>query len=167
MFQEKRPTCVTVIGWAWIVIGGLASFSAIPAFVAWSMGALDDPKHPWITKIYPLLVGVQFSVALLGLVAGINFLKLKAWPRAVLEGLTWFLLICLVGFLVFWMYSWISITSNHPEPRGFAILGGVMAVFISGLYGVPLCIMLKYLRGSKIKNAIEISNLNSMSDTQS
>lgn len=69
MFQEKRPTCVTVIGWAWIVIGGLASFSAIPAFVAWSMGALDDPKHPWITKIYPLLVGVQFGVALLGLVA--------------------------------------------------------------------------------------------------
>jgi hypothetical protein len=166
MFQEIRPTCVTVIGWAWMVMGGLASLSAIVAFVAWSMDLLNDPEHSLITKIYPFLVGLQFGIALLGFVAGINFLKLKAWSRNALEVLTWLLLILIMGFMIFWMYLWITLTSGDPGPRGFKIIGGVMGVLVSAFYGAPLGIMLKYLRGSKIKNAIKVSNLNSMSETQ-
>ena len=34
------------------------------------------------------------------------------------------------------------------------IMGVVMGVIATGIYGVPLVIMLKYLRGDKIRNAV-------------
>ena len=156
MYQEKRPTCVTVIGWAWIIIGGLMILSAIMALFSSAMiceMAQNDPDMPFIFKIFPLIIVVQISVAALGLISGINFLKLKVWSRAVLEGLTWLLLIFIIGFMVFWVFNWVSMSSGHG-PRSFGIMGAVMGVIISGIYGVPLGIMLKYLRGTKVRNAI-------------
>lgn len=156
MYQEKRPTCITVIGWAWIVIGGLMCLSATMAlFSSVMIGeiAQNEPDMPFIFKIFPLLAIVQIGVAVLGLASGINFLKLKAWARSVLEGLTWLLLIFIVGFMVFWVFSWVSMTSDHG-PSSFSIMGAVMGVLIMGIYGVPLGIMLKYLRGHKVRNAI-------------
>jgi len=55
--------------------------------------------------------------------------------------------------MVFWVINWVSMSSGHG-PRGFDIMGAVMGVVITGIYGVPLGIMLKYLRGPKVKNAI-------------
>lgn len=156
MYLEKRPTCVTVIGWAWIIIGGFMCLSAIMALFGSIMideMAQHDPDMPFISWIFPLLAIVQIGVGVLGLVSGINFLKLKAWSRKVLEGLTWLFLVFAVGFMVFWVFDWVSMTSGDA-PRGFGIMGAVMGVFITGIYGVPLGIMLKYLRGDKIKNAI-------------
>jgi hypothetical protein len=156
MYQEKRPTCVTVIGWAWIILGGLMCLSATMAFVSSIMigeMAKDSPGVPFIFKIFPLLTIVQIGVAVLGLFSGINFLKLKAWSRNVLEGLTWLLLSFTLGFMVFWIFNWISMTSGHGS-SGFGVMGVVMGVVITGIYGVPLGIMLKYLRGPKIHNAI-------------
>jgi hypothetical protein len=43
-------------------------------------------------------------------------------------------------------------TTEHGS-RGFDIMGAVMGVVIIGFYAVPLGIMLKYLRGDKVKNA--------------
>ena len=37
--------------------------------------------------------------------------------------------------------------------RGFDVMGAVIGVVIIGIYAVPLGIMLKYLRGDKVKNA--------------
>ena len=156
MYQEKRPTCVTVIGWAWIILGGLMCLSATMAlFSSIMIGdmAQGDPDIPFIFKIVPMLAIVQIGVAVLGLTSGINLLKLKAWARNVLEGLTWLLLIFILGFMVFWVINWVSMSSGHG-PRGFGVMGAVMGVVITGIYGVPLGIMLKYLRGPKVKNAI-------------
>ena len=108
MYQEKRPTCVTVIGWAWIIIGGLSCLSAIMVlFMSLMMGGMvhDHPDMPFIFKIFPLLLIVQIGVAMLGLVAGINFLEFKAWSRDVLEGLSWISLIFLVGFMIYWLFN--------------------------------------------------------------
>lgn len=156
MYLEKRPTCVTVIGWAWIIIGGFMCLSSIMALFGSIMMdemAHHDPDMPFIFEIFSLLAIVQIGVGVLGLVSGINFLKLKAWSRKVLEGLTWLFLVFIVGFMVFWLFNWVSMTSGD-SPRGFGIMGAAMGVFITGIYGVPLGIMLKYLRGDKIKNAI-------------
>jgi len=108
---------------------------------------------PVIFKYFPLLAVIQMGVAMAGLVAGINFLKLRAWSRNALEILTWVLLLFLVGFGIYWEFGWFSMTSGHG-PRGFNVMGAVMGVVIIGIYGVPLGIMVKYLRGDKIKNAI-------------
>ncbi len=156
MYQEKRPTCVTVIGWSWIIIGGLMCLSAITAILSWVVFgqlAQDDPDTPFIFKIYPLIALLQVGIGVLGLVSGMNFLKLKPWARYGLQVLTGLLLVFVLGFMVFWEFSWVSMTSNH-DPPGFGIMGAVMGVLITGIYGVPLGIMLKYLRGPQVRNAI-------------
>ena len=160
MYQEKRPTCVTVIGWVWIILGSLMFFSAIMAlFSSVLIGQMSqsDPEAlkdmPAIFKYFPLIAIGQIGIAILGFVSGISFLKLKIWARNVLEVLTWLLLLFIVGFMIFWVFNWISMTSGHG-PRGFGIMGAVMGVAITGIYGVPLGIMMKYLRGDKVKNAM-------------
>jgi hypothetical protein len=156
MYQEKRPTCVTVIGWAWIIIGGLMCLSAIMALFSSVMireMSQTDPNIPFIFKIFPILAIVQVCIAVIGLISGINFLKLKAWSRSTLEILTWLFLIFILGFMIYWVFNWVSMSSGHG-PRGFGVMGAVMGVVITGIYGVPLGIMLKYLRGPKVRNAI-------------
>lgn len=156
MYQEKRPTSVTVIGWAWIIIGGLMCLSAAMAlFGSVMMGQMPqhDIKDPLFFRMIPFLAIVQVGLAALGLVSGINFLKLKAWARSALEALTWLLLLCILGFMVFWIINWVSMTSGHG-PRGFDVMGVVMGIVITAIYGVPLGIMVKYLRGARVKDAI-------------
>ena len=63
----------------------------------------------------------------------------------------WLLLIIVVAFMVFWLLGWIYSTSVDPP---LTIIGVVAGVVINGIYIVPLVIMLKYLRGDKVKNAI-------------
>ncbi len=59
-----------------------------------------------------LLAIIQIGVAIIGLVSGINFLKLKAWSRNAVEILTWVLLLFMVGFGIFWEYGWLSTTQR-------------------------------------------------------
>ncbi|MDY6845490.1 MAG: hypothetical protein SVW57_15545 [Thermodesulfobacteriota bacterium] len=160
MFQEKRPTCVTVIGWTWIILGGLMFFSSIMALFSFSMisqtSQANSQSHqdiPAIFKYFPLLAIVQIGVSVTGLVSGINFLKLKSWSRSVLEILTWLLLLFVVGFGGFFIFQWSSMSSPHTS-FGFSIMEFVMAIGIFGIYGIPLGIMVKYLRGEKVKKAI-------------
>lgn len=160
MYQEKRPTCVTVIGWSWIIIGGLMFFSAIMALISSTMidqvsGANSEAQKnmPAIFRFIPLIATIQVAVAITGFVSGINFLKLKAWSRYVLEIVTWILLIFITSFGIYWEYGWLTMTSGHG-PKGFDIMGAVMGLVIIGIYGFPLVIMIKYLRGDKVKSAI-------------
>lgn len=160
MFQEKRPTCVTVIGWAWIIIGGLMCLSSVMGLFSFFMIDQISQTHatahqeiPAILKIFPLLAIVQIFIGGLGFFSGINFLKLKIWSRNVLEILTWLILIFLVGFMVYWVFNWLSMSAGHG-PKNFAVGGAIMGIVVTGIYAVPLGIIVKFLRGDKIKNAM-------------
>ncbi len=160
MYQEKRPTCITVIGWVWIILGGLMFLSAIMGLfssIMISQMSQSDPEAfkqtPLFFKFFPLIAIGQMGVAFLGFVSGINFLRLKIWARTVLEVLTWILTLFIFGFMIFWIFNWISM-SPGGAPKGFSIMGAVMGVVFTGVYGVPLLIMLKYLRGTKVKKAL-------------
>lgn len=113
-----------------------------------------DPDIPFIFKIFPYLAGVQICVAALGLISGIHFLKLKAWSRGVLESLTWLLLIVIIGFMIYWIVDWASMSYGHGS-RGFGIMGVIMGIIITGIYGYSLGIMLKYLRSPMVRDAIK------------
>jgi hypothetical protein len=157
MHQEKRPTCVTVIGWAWIIIGSLMFISAVISLFSLVMisgMARNDPEMPLTFKLFPVFAIIQIGAATLGIISGINFLKLKSWARNVLEVLTWILFIFILGFMIFWIFSWISMSPDDGPP-GFETMGIVMGVVITGIYVVPLGVMLKYLRGPKVKYAIQ------------
>ncbi len=155
MYQEPRPTCVTVIGWVWVIIGGLMMLSAAMGLLA-SLAAPHPPTsdpRPLMFRIFPVLATVQMCVAALGAISGFHFLKLKAWSRTVLEILTWLLLAFSIGFAVFWVREWLDVTSQHSNTN-FGLMGALMGVVVTGIYAVPLGVMLKYLRGTKVKNAV-------------
>lgn len=156
MFQEKRPTCVSVIGWVWIILGVLMCFSAAMAILSSIVigdMAHNDPDTPFIFKIFPLVAVVQIIVAVIGLVSGINFLKLKAWARSILEILTWAMILFVIGFSGF-AFFYIYSTSSLQPSFGFGILELIFMIVIIGTYGVPLGIMLKYLKGEKVRSAM-------------
>ena len=161
MFQEKRPTCVTVIGGVWIVFGVLMFLSSVMGLLSWNMvgeAAKSEPNFhqnmPSIMSFFPHIVAVQSIVAIFGLISAINFLRLRSWSRAVLEIVTWILLIAIAGFSVYWEVGWVS-SSFSNGPDGFDILGAVMGLFIFAMFVIPLVIMLRYLRGDKVKNATQ------------
>jgi hypothetical protein len=160
MFQEKRPTCVTVIGWTWIILGGLMCFSSIMGLFSFVMidkmsqgHAAVHPDTPALLKIFPLLAVVQILLGALGVYAGISFLKLKRWSRKTLEILSWVMLAFVVGFMVFWVFNWLSMAAVHGH-QGFQFGGAIMGVVVTGIYAVPLGTMVKFLRGEKVKNAM-------------
>jgi hypothetical protein len=111
---------------------------------------------PAIFRFFPLLAVAQIAVAAVGFVSGINFLRLKAWSRISLEILTWLLLAFVVGFGIYWEYSWLSMTSQAGS-RGAGLVGAIMGPLVMGMYGVALVIMLKYLRGDRVKEALRVS----------
>lgn len=157
MYREQRPTCVTVIGWAWIVIGILMCISAVMAVLISSMMMdvlRDQPDVPFIIELFPLLFAVQLVVGVLGIFAGVHFLRLRTWARTTLEVLSWSLLVLLVGFLVLWMINWLSMAARHGGD-GFALMGAVVGLLSTALYVVPLGIMLRYLRGPKVREAMQ------------
>ena len=160
MSENKRPTCVTVIGWVWIILGAMMCFSAVMGLFASLMMnqmAGADPKMqadvPVFVRFIPLLALAQVCLAILSIAAGVKFLKLHAWARTALEGLTWFFLTFIVGFGIFWVIMWCS-TSSRGGPPGFSIFGTVMGVASLAFYGVPMGIVLKFLRGKTVKQAM-------------
>lgn len=155
MFEEKRPTCVTVIGWAWIVLGGLMAMSSAMVgltVLSWNDELLAPPDAPFLLRSFPLLVAAQALVGVSGLFAGVQFLKLRAGARTALELLTWLLLVYLAVFGAWWLFSWTSMAAGRAD--GFGLMGALMGVFITAVYGIPVVIMLRYLRGAKVASAM-------------
>ena len=75
MFQEKRPTRVTVIGWVWTILGALMLLSSVMGLLSWNMfgeAASSDPEFhqnmPSIMKFFPHIAAAQSLVAIFGLI---------------------------------------------------------------------------------------------------
>jgi hypothetical protein len=147
MFVEKRPTCVTVIGWAWIILGGLGSIAAISAFAAFLGGPPMGTSFDWA---FPLLAGVQLIICVVGFVSGVLFLKLRAGARGVLEVLTWAAL-GLAGLASLYPIV-LSLVAGQPMFIGELVILGMIAA----IYLVPFGIMLRYLRGARVRAAFEL-----------
>ena len=161
MAVNERPTCVTVIGWAWIIIGELMCFSALMAVFAflWTrqmMHARPDSGQdvPTIFPLIPLIVpAMACCVGAVGLVSGIHFLKLRQWARSVLAILAGLLLLLVVGFGIFYIFALLRVTDEGASP-GFEAMAVVVGILVTAHLGVPLGIMLKYLVGDRVKAAM-------------
>ncbi|WP_146157530.1 sodium/proton-translocating pyrophosphatase [Enhygromyxa salina] len=163
-FQEPRPTPVTVIGWAWIVIGALMLVSATISFIASMAVGLPAPPPPTagtpelpfssIWKWFPVLVAGQCVFSIVGIVAGRGFLALQARARTTLEILSWILCVLLIAFAVSWIANWAAVGSSD-DPFGPGMIGAVMGVLICLMYGAPVGLMIYHLRSPKVRAALE------------
>lgn len=119
MDDKNRPTCVTVIGWIWIILGALMCFSGLIGFAFVQLdrlsgaGILMKAEHLLFIRIFPFLVILQLVIAILAIVSGINFLMLKSWARGFLEAVS-----CL--FILFTIFLYVVIVLQcFMEPSGF------------------------------------------------
>ncbi len=162
MFQHKIPVCVTVIGWSWIIIGIIVGVSNLIALLYYLTN-----KHIIVTShdahlgilntliFFKLLAIIQIGLAVVGLISGINFLRLKSWSRKSLEILTWFLLFLIVGLIITRIINGFIVASTNSQIR-FATRNMILGIFMLGIYGLPLGIVLKFLRGDTVKTAMII-----------
>jgi hypothetical protein len=171
--QGKRPKSVTIIAWVWIITGVLMAMSGVMALLAYSMLKKMGGGQPlplemptgvesmmFLLKHLGLLVFLQLAVSFITLVAGIAFLRLRAWARTAIEAITWLSLVYVVGFGFYSVYSWTRISGNihmgaAPVDTGaFTIVGLLIAVLLIAVFAVPLIMMIRSLRGQEIRGAV-------------
>ena len=104
---------------------------------------------------------LQCAIAILVIIASIQFLRLRRWARTALEVIAWLGLVYVVGFGIFWVVSWIGITSNIPSTDGapgpsplFGIFGAVMVSVVTLFWAAPLVVIIIFLRGKTIREAL-------------
>ena len=142
VFVEERPTAVSVVGWAWIVIGGLALLSSLLNLF---LLATDAPQAfgSWL----PAALAAQCLLGAVGLYGGIRFLRLDERARKVLEYMTSAFAVLLVASAIG------GVVFVAPDLDSSLVLA-LFAAFMLALYGVPLFFMLKALRSQKVKDAM-------------
>jgi hypothetical protein len=107
-----------------------------------------------------VLLAFQSVVALISIWAGVSLLRLRAWAKTAIEGLSWLGLLYTVGFGVYWLYMWISMAGQMPGDVGqidldmFRTMGAVLGVVVTVTLAIPLGIMIWYLRGKEVREAI-------------
>ncbi len=160
----KRPTGITITAWLWIVMGGFAYMmisKAGPLPPASGDMPADFKTISYLFQYFGVFILLQGVFALIAIWAGVSLLRLKRWARTTIEVLSWIALLYTVGFGIFWVYMWISMTNTMPQHGGpidsgpFQWLGAAMGTIITAIFAVPLWIMIRYLRGAEVRTAID------------
>jgi hypothetical protein len=169
--MSARPTGITITASLWIVVGVFMLFSAVMGgLLYWIMRPMDmpgmqagelPPEFIIMNRVFQnfgVFVGIQCIVALVGIWAGIDLLRLKGWARSAIEVLCWLGVVWTIGFAGYWVYMWISMTGEAPRGAGpigtFQLMGAIMGVFGMLIFAVPLGMMIRYLRGNQVREAI-------------
>ena len=173
--QKKRPTSITVIGWIFIAGAILMILSGGLGFMAFSFMRQISGEMPPISEELPnqfrimriifqnfgIIALLQVAFAIFVLISSIQFLKLRKWARNALEIVSWLGLVYVIGFGIFWVVSWINITSHIPvsevrsgPPPMFNIIGAIMGPVITVAWATPLVVVITFLRGKTIKEAV-------------
>ena len=167
----SRPGTVTVIGWIWICAGAALFMGVAMAGFSFLIGShVDVPSNanlpPELGLINVLLgnvavlMTIQFAIAAAAIWAGIEFLRLKRWARAVLEILSWATLMWATGFGIYWVYAWVLIsgqsapTASQGAPDAFQLTGAVFGMLTTVVFSIALVVMIWSLRSDQVRRAV-------------
>jgi len=157
MVGSRRPTSVTVIGWFWIVVGGMMCIGAIFALLGLlriQRGSVHLTQgESQFVKLMMLPATAQLAAGLVAIVSAIYLLRLRYWARTVLEVLAWLVLAFTGGFAVLFFGSFGGFGPFEEIgtlETSFVVLSAVILV----TYAAPFAIVLYHLRSDKLKNAL-------------
>lgn len=171
----SRPASIQVIGGLYLAGGilstlsGLLGYLAAPAQISLTLQSFPDapsgsnPLSAFLSFIQHLrlLVGIQTAISTFTLIVAWQFLKLRDWARTALEGLSWFCLLLGMAAEGLWIWYWRRALTRIPSLEElpdlhstFLTVGWVLSSLLFLVWILPLVIILVFLRGSKIKQAM-------------
>lgn len=160
-FIEKRPTSISIIGWLWIILGTWMLFSGMVGFLAFQFQSkaegyqrvLQGPgMAAMMFRHFTAIASVQACVAIVGIVAGIQFLRLRAWARTVIEIMSWLGLIFVMGLgITILTILW---TQRNPNDTVGIAIGLAIGANIFVVFGAVLLWMIRYLRSPEVRSAV-------------
>ncbi len=171
----KRPGSITAVAWITIVIGISGVLSSGMFWLICLIGILsnlegflssisaDTSAIPqtikYIILLHELIQFVAFAVCIFITIAGIYFLKLRAWARTGLEIVSWSIIIFMVGYGIFaFLIGWLGlIPRGNTSPVAVVIVVN-MAVLILLINGIPLGLNIWFLRSKTVREAIKANN---------
>jgi len=114
-----------------------------------------------VFEYFGIIAMLQVAFGVFVIFAGVQFLKLQAWARTALETVSWLGLLYIVGFGIFWLISWTSMTTmagpgnvQGRAPAALQVIGTVMGIVVLSVFAVPTIIVIKVLRGKPIREAV-------------
>jgi len=174
--KPEEPASVKVIGWLFIAVAGIMIISGTMAYMVQNSMKQTAGTFPPPTADMPgsfqfmailfrhvgLLAAVQVAFGVVVIFAGTQFLKLRPWARTALEVVSWLGLVYVLGFGTFMVVSWVGMSNRMPvassaqgAPPMFGIMGLVTGVVVIAVWTVPIVLIIKILRGPKIRDAFK------------
>jgi hypothetical protein len=162
-----RPVAIGVIGWGWIAIGLLATFSGVMGMLMATAADLSDQAtntgrgspFDFVFEHFGAFAAAQVAVGLLVIGAAIALLKRRRWGASVLRICACFGLIFVLGFTAYFLYE----VSGMPAPpaqagvsKGYMIaFFGLGTLFTVVFQGTPLVLTLYFLGRENVRRALQ------------
>ncbi len=158
---DKRPTCVTVIGWFWIVVGALlCAGSGMGAYMLLLIRQTNSGVSPTDGQAFALgrsgiIAMTLCAVGVLALISGWKLLQLSEWARKVLRILTALAFAAVIGFAAFQLIGIAVGLGSGSGPASEFLLPFVLGALLNAaIIGVPLGFVLRYLGSDRVKGAM-------------
>jgi hypothetical protein len=155
---QRIPVSVAIIGWLWKFIGivyflgGLSSTCAVsnPAMLELMNATRSGAATSWRIGLVLLSVSGGFVWY-----SAVGFLKLRAWARTSIETICWLALVAVMGLAGYF----INLLFRQPEVffTGLGAPIGPVVLAICGAAAVVLIVMIGFLRGATIREAVRDS----------
>ena len=148
---NKRPKSVTVIGWIFIVVGIIALVLRGEELIFFGL-----IPFMWRVRLF-----LEVALAVVALLGGIYFLKLRAWARTVLEVACWVFVVYGIGFQILGGIHLVGEYSKFADVEGTSGIGATQVLGIAAWLALcaaiglaPAIVIIAFLRGKTIREAV-------------
>jgi hypothetical protein len=171
--EPDRAKAVTVIGWIWLVVGGLYLLRSVVDLVMWK--ALQpaapalfrevegrDPELRFLRPMFEHLTAIKFAQLAAGaavVLLAYRFLRLRPRARVAIQAVCWIVLCYVLAFAALWIRIWtraLALALGDPRfagAHGRIALGLGLGICVALATG--LIVMIVVLRSSEMRHAFE------------
>ncbi|HYT31260.1 MAG TPA: hypothetical protein VEO37_01595 [Thermoanaerobaculia bacterium] len=171
--EPERPRAVTVIGWIWIVVGGLYFLRSIVDLVMWRalqpaapalLRELEsrDPELRFVRPMFEHLTAIKIAQLIAGVAVvflAYELLRLRPRARVGIQIVCWIVLCYVFAFAALWIRIWTRALALAPDDPRFAGPHGrltlALGLGLSAALATGLIVMIVLLRSSQMRHAFE------------
>jgi hypothetical protein len=171
--ETERPRAVTVIGWVWLVVGGLYFLRSVVDLVMWRalqpaapalLRELEsrDPELRFLRPMFEHLTAIKIAQLIAGLAVvflAYELLRLRPRARVGIQVVCWIVLCYVFAFAALWIRIWTRALALAPDDPRFAGSHGqislALGLGLSAALATGLIVMIVLLRSSQMHHAFE------------